>query len=157
MGGTLISSNWGDLREHLLKEKGFELGGKGWARCWQRVAGCVRRHYTLEETASQLAITAWEICLLHCFWNTHTHSLLRENTTPVQILSLKKYFLPDTNHHHPHSREGMIILKVSIYLELSVWVCSFKKSFIDFCPDSMQKIGYFNGVPDKTDFDFSLM
>ena len=51
----------------------------------------------------------------------------------------------------------MIILKVSIYLELSVLVCSFKKSFIDFCPDSMEKTGYINGVPDKTDFDFSLL
>lgn len=51
----------------------------------------------------------------------------------------------------------MIILKVSIYSQLSVVVCSFKKSFIDFCTDSMAKIGYIIGVPDQTDFDFSLM
>ena len=51
----------------------------------------------------------------------------------------------------------MIILKVGVYLQLSGVVCSFKKSLIDFCTDSMEKIAYIIGVPDQTDFDFSLM
>lgn len=59
---------------------------KDWGLC---VGGGIWRKQL--QTKKDSVITAWEVCLQHCFWNTHTHSLLSKNTVPSQVFPVQEY------------------------------------------------------------------